>query len=147
MALAANFAGKAINISKTTACHAISYPITSYFKVVHGQAVAITLPSLILYNSDVSKSDIFDMRGVEYVKKVMNELKALFNAKDYTEFKQIVENLMLDIGLEIKLHKLGIKTPDDIDLIIKKGFNPERMKNNPRKLTEKQLRTILDDIL
>ena len=30
MAIAANFAGKAINISKTTAAHAISYPITKY---------------------------------------------------------------------------------------------------------------------
>ena len=31
MMKAANLAGKAINIAKTTACHAISYPITSYF--------------------------------------------------------------------------------------------------------------------
>ncbi|MEO8666060.1 MAG: phosphonoacetaldehyde reductase, partial [Ignavibacteria bacterium] len=43
MSLAANLAGKAINITKTTAPHALSYSMTSYFGVPHGQAVSITL--------------------------------------------------------------------------------------------------------
>ena len=30
MAKASHLSGKAINISKTTACHAVSYPLTSY---------------------------------------------------------------------------------------------------------------------
>jgi len=40
----------------------------------------------------------------------------------------------------------SIKTQDDIEIIIKNGFNPERVKNNPRLLTETQLRSILEDI-
>ena len=43
MAMAANFSGKAINISKTTAPHAISYPFTSFYKIPHGHAVSLTL--------------------------------------------------------------------------------------------------------
>ena len=43
MCLAANLSGKAINISKTTAPHAVSYPFTSYFGVSHGHAVSLTL--------------------------------------------------------------------------------------------------------
>ncbi len=61
--------GNAINITKTTACHAISYPITSYFNVPHGHAVALTIAPMIVYNSQVTKQDLLDKRGVDYVKK------------------------------------------------------------------------------
>lgn len=146
MAIAANYAGKAINITKTTACHAISYPITSYFNIPHGHAVALTLPSMIIFNSEVSEDDIIDPRGVEYVNNVMNELISLIGASDFIEAREIIRNLIITIGLEIKLENLHIKTQEDIELIIKNGFNPERVKNNPRLLTETKLRKILNDI-
>ena len=41
MAIASNFAGKAINISKTTAPHATSYPFTSIYNISHGHAVGL----------------------------------------------------------------------------------------------------------
>jgi alcohol dehydrogenase class IV len=40
---AANLAGKAINISKTTAAHAMSYKLTSMLGVAHGYAVALCM--------------------------------------------------------------------------------------------------------
>jgi len=146
MAIAANYAGKAINITKTTACHAISYPITSFFNIPHGHAVALTLPSMIVFNSEVSEDDIIDPRGVEYVKKIMNELISIIGASDIIEAGEIIRNLIINIGLEMKLENLHINTQEDIELIIKNGFNPERVKNNPRLLTETKLRKILNDI-
>jgi len=146
MALAANYAGKAINITKTTACHAISYPMTSFFNVPHGQAVAITLPPMLEFNSEVSESDILDTRGLKYVKKTMKDLISIIGAKSFSEAKELIKNLMENIGLETKLINLGIKTEEDINLIIENGFNAERVKNNPRKLTESKLRKILDEI-
>ena len=41
MSIASNLAGKAINISKTTAPHAVSYPFTSLFNISHGHAVSL----------------------------------------------------------------------------------------------------------
>ena len=41
MSIAANLAGKAINISKTTVPHAASYPFTSLFNISHGHAVGL----------------------------------------------------------------------------------------------------------
>jgi len=41
---AANLAGKAINISKTTAAHAMSYKLSSVLNIAHGHAVALCLP-------------------------------------------------------------------------------------------------------
>ena len=40
----------------------------------------------------------------------------------------------------------GIETEEDIELIIKEGFNPDRVKNNPRELTENRLNEILHNI-
>jgi len=147
MVLAANFAGKAINLTKTTVCHAISYPITSFFNIPHGHAVALTLPSMIVFNSEVTEEDILDIRGVEYVKKTMADLISIIGAATFLEAKNIVNNLMQKIQLETKLKKLGVITNDDIDLIIENGFNPDRVKNNPRKLTESKLRKIIEEIM
>ncbi|MFA6636132.1 MAG: iron-containing alcohol dehydrogenase [Candidatus Omnitrophota bacterium] len=42
---AVHLSGKAINISKTTAPHALSYVLTMYDKMPHGYAVILTLPA------------------------------------------------------------------------------------------------------
>jgi alcohol dehydrogenase class IV len=146
MAIAANYAGKAINLTKTTACHAISYPITSYFKVPHGHSVALTLPSMIIFNSEVNEHDVLDSRGLYYVKEIMNELISLIGASSFNEAKAKIKDLIKTIGLETRLSDLGIKSQEEIEIIIKNGFNPERVKNNPRLLTEPQLREILKEI-
>ena len=56
-----------------------------------------------------------------------------------------IRDRMKNIELETKFSELGL-TLKDIELIIKKGFNIERVKNNPRLLTRKNLRKILENI-
>ena len=46
---AANLAGKAIDISKTTSPHAFSYSFTSEYSIPHGQAVWLTLPKSLKF--------------------------------------------------------------------------------------------------
>jgi alcohol dehydrogenase class IV len=41
---AANNGGRCINITKTSICHAISYPLTTRYGIPHGIACAMTLP-------------------------------------------------------------------------------------------------------
>ncbi len=146
MSKGAHLAGKAINISQTTACHAISYPITSFFGVAHGHAVALTMGSMLLFNSEVDETTVQDERGAEYVKKTMAEIFDVLGVKNGTEAKKMIGDLMVFIHLETGLHNLGIKTEQDRELIVKNGFNPERVKNNPRVLTEQNLRAILNEI-
>ena len=50
MSIASNLAGKAINISKTTAPHATSYPFTSLFNVSHGHAVSLFFENFFKFN-------------------------------------------------------------------------------------------------
>lgn len=146
MAKASNLAGKAINISKTTACHAISYPITSYFGIPHGHAVALTLGEILVYNNSVTEEDCLDLRGIEYVKENMLGLINLLNVFSAEEAKEKIQNLMKNIGLATKLSNLGIESDKDIDIILKNGFNQEKVKNNPRKLTKTELGIILKRI-
>ena len=46
MLVASNYAGKAINITQTTAAHAMSYKLTSLYGIPHGRAVFMCLPSI-----------------------------------------------------------------------------------------------------
>jgi len=146
MLVAANLAGKAINISKTTACHSVSYPLTSYFGVSHGHACALTLAEMCLYNSDVTDNDCLDKRGTVYVKSILSELCGLFEVENSEEMQHKIDQLMDKIGLSRKLQDLRIYTPEHHDIIVANGFNPERVKNNPRELTEEALRDILRKI-
>tara|TARA_Y100000310_G_scaffold329947_1_gene400680 strand:- start:4572 stop:5666 length:1095 start_codon:yes stop_codon:yes gene_type:complete len=142
---AANLAGKAINLTKTTASHAISYPITSFYSVPHGHAVGLTLGEILKFNFQVDKESCNDNRGVEYVKKNIQELCKMLGSKTIYEAKEKITNLMKTIGLETKLSGLGINE-FGIETIIKNGFAPERVKNNPRILTERDLRKILKEV-
>ncbi len=69
MAEASHLAGKAIDISKTTASHALSYPITSRYGIPHGMAVALSLSPMLAFNAEVTASDCSDPRGPEEVLK------------------------------------------------------------------------------
>lgn len=143
MALASNLSGKAINMTRTTACHAVSYPITSYFGIPHGHAVGLTLPSMIIFNSTSDGSDLNEKRGLEYLERTMKELFSFLGTRNEKEAATRIENLMKNIGLETSLSRLGI---NDIEIIIKNGFNAQRVGRNPRLLTENSLRRILEDI-
>lgn len=146
MAIAANLGGKAINITKTTACHSISYPLTSYFNVPHGHAVALSLAPMLLYNSKVTEKDLLDRRGIDYVTTTLKEISSFLGTYSIQEGASKINNLMERVGLSTKLLKLGIKKDKDINIIINNGFNLDRVKNNPRLLTKEALRKILEGI-
>jgi len=146
MSKAANLAGKAINITRTTAPHAISYPITAYFNIPHGHAVGLTLPQILIYNSETTEEDTLDKRGADYVKKTIKEIVNLIGAESVEDASNKIKDLMIEIGLKRKLSDLGIKNYEDLNLIIERGFNPDRVNNNPRRLTKESLLKFLIEI-
>jgi len=146
MLIASNLAGRAINIAKTTAAHSVSYPITSYFDVPHGHAVALTLPYFVEFNNNVSLENLQDNRGIEFIKDRMSELFITLNVKTADKAKDKLLSIMEENNLETKLSKLGINR-DNINIIIGKGFDPQRMKNNPRLVSERDLRVLMEKII
>jgi len=142
MAKAAHLAGKAINITRTTAPHAISYPLTAYFGISHGHAVALTLPAILEYNAAVTQEDLQDSRGYEYVKKTISEIASFLGQSNVAGAKEVLIKLMNQIGLQTCLGRLGVSSIEDIETIVS-GFNPDRAANNPRRLNKQALRKIL----
>lgn len=132
MAKASLFAGLAFSNTRTTACHSISYPLTTIFGVPHGQACAITLSSFLLFNS---------RSAPERVKAICQTI----GAKTPAQGAENMKRLLRSVGLKTRLRELGIKR-GDIETIVAKGFTPERMKNNPRPVTRADLIKILGEI-
>lgn len=147
MATAANLAGKAINITRTTAPHAISYPLTSHFGIAHGHAVALLLPAILEFNSGVTEKDVLDSRGVLHVHDVIDQIVELLGGVNVKDAMNIIERLLDRIHLKTRLRDLGIQSSEDIELIVEKGFNPERVENNPCLLTKDALHEMLLRIL
>ena len=140
MALAAHLSGRAINLTRTTACHAASYPMTVHHGIPHGHAVALTLPAMLAFNAQVGATDVTDPGGVEAVRAKVDIVLRLLGARDAAEGRDRLLRLMRRIGLETSLAQLGVH---DVDQIVAEGFNPDRAGNNPRRLTPEALRAML----
>jgi alcohol dehydrogenase class IV len=141
MAKAANLAGRAINISKTTAPHAISYGITSTFSIPHGHAVALTLGRFFKINSDQkNKLSNNTLTMEEHILKMRN-LFALFDTSSADECFDKWMALMKDISLESSFTALGIKDERKISNVINK-INIERLNNNPMIVSKNDLQDL-----
>ncbi len=139
---AANFAGRAINITQTTAPHAMSYKITSMFGLPHGHAVAICLPEVWDYMEDHLDQCIDDRGGV-YLKQVFvniaQELDCLSVQDAIQKFREML------VELQIGGTKSSNKE-DDIEMLTR-SVNPIRLKNNPVKLSEDVIRMMYRRVL
>lgn len=146
LAKGANLAGKAINITKTTASHAIAYPLTSYFSIAHGQAVALTLPYVLEYNAHVTKDNLQDERGCRFVHERIKDILNALETHTVNEAKLKLTHLMENLNMKTTLHALEVVKETDIELIVRNAFISNRLKNNPRMMMEKQLREILNKL-
>lgn len=130
----ANLAGKAINISKTTAAHAWSYAFTSGFAVPHGHAVWLTLPKIFQLHFQY----VSDVKGKS--NDTMMELINLMNLDPDKMLDKQLEDFLVTLSIAETAEKLDISSNDRISLSTK--VNMQRMANNPVQFTEKDIREI-----
>jgi len=129
-----NLAGLVISNARTTAVHAASYPLTVHFGVPHGMACGFLLPGFIEYN------------GPSLEAEKRSALLRCAQAESMPGLAAVVRELRRRIGLPEKLREVGV-TDQDIDTIVAGGFRPDRVGNNPRKVTEPALRKLLKEVL
>ena len=141
---ASHLAGKAINIGKTTAPHALSYRITHEFGVAHGHAVCLTLGPVLAFNAGATAEDVADERGVEHLQKMINLILSKLGVRDAHEAKAKITELMESIGCQTRLSSLGIGAEARVQIAA--SVNQERLKNNPREFTQSQLLQLLESI-
>lgn len=125
-------AGFAIAHAKTTAVHSVSYPMTAHFNVAHGHACALTLAEFVRFNGVVLKE-----AGAPMLRR--------FHAADYEGMARSMEMLMDQALLKRSLSSVGIDEAGQA-VILRDGFRPDRVKNNPRPLTRENLQEILNKI-
>ena len=64
MLIAANFSGRAINITGTNVCHAISYPLTEIYGISHGLACGMSLAYFAKKMANVDLSEFLKGLGL-----------------------------------------------------------------------------------
>lgn len=140
--LAANYAGRAINIAQTTAAHAMSYKITSMYKLPHGHAVAVGLPVIWKYMLS-HPEQCADSRGAEYLEGVFNDIAKSMGCIIPGQAIDRFERMMKDLEL------MNPKTANrDEDLsMLSSSVNPIRLKNNPIHLDSSAFKSLYETIL
>jgi alcohol dehydrogenase class IV len=133
MAKASLYAGLAFSNTRTTAVHAVSYPMTLRYNVPHGVACALTLAEFWRYNLDA-------MSPVKVAR-----LLAAVGEETPEAFGERIKELAHRVGLPVTLAQAGIPR-EGISVILDEGFHPDRVVNNPRELTREDLRKILERI-
>ena len=129
MLRAAHTAGKAINITQTTAGHAMCYKITSLYHVAHGHAAMLC--DRVLFPWMIENLDkCIDSRGEEYLKNSLNEIGQALGADDAEGGVKKLEEIFEKVELTIPVAK------NEDYKILKTSVNPVRLKNHPVKLDE-----------
>lgn len=125
---AANLAGKAINITQTTAAHAMSYKITSLFGIPHGAAVALCLPEVWKFIANHT-SRCSDRRGKAHLKAVLTALELYMGG---------LEGFM-EIYNALEMPAVPSCSEEQLDELVA-SVNPTRLSNNPVTPTGDELR-------
>lgn len=137
---AANLAGKAINITQTTAGHAMCYKLTSLFGIAHGHAAALcdrTLFPWMLRHTD----KCIDTRGEDYLCRTFGEIASAFKCDTPEEasrkFRDLVDSLELSVP---------VASESDYE-ILKNSVNPTRLNNHPIALDVETIDQLYREIL
>ncbi len=136
---AANLSGKAINISKTTAAHAMSYKLSQELCIPHGHAVILCLPKILKLSH--AKLNTLTGESLNRFIKANSLICKAFNKDTLLEVADELENLINELDLNDNI------SIDKIDVIsLAESVNVERLNNNPIKLSMQDIISIYEDL-
>ena len=134
MLKAANFSGRAINITATTAAHAMSYKLSSLYGLPHGIAVAICFPIVWEHMFNKEKKELND---------IFLEISKEFNKESVESAISFFKEILIKFQIEYP------KSDDkerDVKLLAG-SVNIERMANNPIKFDIKEIKDMYMEIV
>ena len=137
MFLGANFAGRAIKITKTNIPHALSYFLSSFYKIEHGLAVFINLYGFLFF--------LYSKRhDSKFLKNRFTKLFLYFNIKNHSKnsLQILINKINKMIGISLDYEKLNINRIKNIKKIIN-GVNLERLQNCPVNINKKDIERII----
>jgi alcohol dehydrogenase class IV len=124
MLFAAHMAGQAINVTQTTAGHAMCYKITSLFRAAHGHAAILC--DRVLYPWMVENvGRCSDPRGKEYLRGTLDEIGRAMGCANAEEGAEKLNAVFEYLALEVP------SATDEQFGVLKNSVNPVRLKNHP----------------
>jgi alcohol dehydrogenase class IV len=145
MAIGSHLAGRAIDISKTTAAHALSYAITKRYGVSHGHAVALTLGAFIEEHAAAGPERLRAGVDPRAHREAMAEILDRLGVAGGRQARERWADLMERVGLAYRLHDVGVGTAEDRRWLVG-VVNAERLGNNPVRLVENDLHMIVSQV-
>jgi len=126
----AHLAGRAIDISKTTAAHALSYGLTKGYDIPHGHACGLTLGAFIAAHTHADDDQLQDRVDPTTHHRVMTEILELLGVEGGTAAHHRIDDLLVRVGLTPGLERNGVTTAAQRRGLAE-GVNTERLGNNP----------------
>lgn len=142
MTIGSHLAGRAIDVSRTTAAHALSYGITKGYGISHGHAVALSLGGFIEFHAAATPELLQDSVDPGVHAAALTEIATALGASDGPDARRRFTALVRGIGLSPSLPEAGITTEPERQALAR-AANAERLGNNPVRLTTEQLAEIL----
>ena len=130
LAKASILVGKAMNITRTTAPHALSYNLTVYFNVPHGLAVALLMKYIL-------KINLIKMVNSNIKKTILK----LFKAKN---INNLINNYEKILSFNKSNYRLNL--PNTKINNMSKKINMERLLNNPVVLSNHEIVNIYSSL-
>lgn len=140
MLKAANLAGKAINITQTTAGHAMCYKLTSLYGIAHGHAAALCVSKLFHYMIEHVEQCV-DSRGAQYLESIFGKIAEAMGCETAQQAVAKFDTIIADFALGVPDFK-----NEDYELL-KNSVNLVRLKNNPIGLDEDVIDNLYHQIL
>lgn len=140
MLKAAHISGKAINITQTTAGHAMCYKLTSLYGIAHGHAAALVDTKLFPFMIGHIEKCI-DRRGEGYLRETFQQIA---NAMGCRTPEAAAEKLQAVFdSLELTKPEPGEADFEEL----RNSVNPVRLKNNPVELDSETIDSLYHQIL
>lgn len=143
MAIGSHLAGRAIDISKTTAAHALSYGITQRYGVSHGHAVGLTLGAFLAAHDPATGPRLRPGLDPRAHAAAMAEIYHRLKAANGAEARARFEALMAAIDLTPHLSEVAATPAERAALA--EAVNVERLSNNPVGFTQAELARLVAD--
>lgn len=96
--IGANLSGQAINLTRTTAAHAMSYRLTKLYHLPHGHAAAVCLPGVWRYIAQ-NTARCSDQRGEAYLKDTLSRLARIMGCADSMAAAKRFEEMLREMDI------------------------------------------------
>ena len=143
MLVAAHLAGRAINLTTTTAPHALSYGLTSLLGVPHGRAVALLFGSIFSLNAASKAGGCRHSKGSGFVRGRLEEIAERWGQT--SEGFPVWWRSYLEEGLHVPPLPATENSPELVEKLIQ-SVNAARLANNPRTLTPEDIEHIYQSL-